>query len=129
VTAHEPWSFVLVRRTVSGRWLEQRQGREEQEGARAVVVQRVEAQVLLSASEKLDQGSCSAPTPLQCPFSRATTHYHPSQQAAPGHPSPKITRRVVPRKHIWHGTWGYLALQARKVEDDRDLVEEEVHVR
>ena len=105
------------------------QEREEREGAQEVVAQRVEAQALLSASEEPDRGNCSAPTPPQCPFSRATTRYCPSLRAPHGHPSPKITRQLVPGNHIWHDTWGHLALQAQKVEDDLDQVELEAHVR
>ena len=109
--------------------LEQQQEREEREGAREVVAQRVGAHALLSASQEPDRGNCSAPTPPQCPFSRATTRYHPSQRAPRGHPSPKITRQLVPGNQIWHDTWGHLALQAEKVEDDLDQVELEAHVR
>jgi hypothetical protein len=119
---------VLVLPRVSEPRLEQQQELEEQVGARAVVVQRVEAQALLSASEEPDRGSCSAPTPPQYPFSRATTRYRPSQRAPQGHPSPKITRQLVPGNHIWHDTWGHLALQAQKAEDDLDQVKTEAHV-
>lgn len=113
-------------RLVSEPRLEQQQGRE---GVQEVVAKRVEAQALLWASEEPDRGNCSAPTPPQYPFSRATTRYRPSQQAPQGHPSPKITRQLVPGNHIWHDTWGHLALQAQKAEDDLDQVELEAHVR
>lgn len=111
--------------------LEQQLERGAREGAREVVAQRVEAQALLSASEEPDRGSCSAPTPPQRPFSRATTRYRPSQRAPQGHPSPTITRQLVLGNQIWHGTWGHPALRAKKVEDDFDQVEVEAqaHVR
>jgi hypothetical protein len=93
---------VLLR--VSEPRLEQQQEREEREGVREVVAQRVEAQALLSASKEPDRDNCSAPTPPQCPFSRATTRYRPSRPAPQGHPLPKITRQLVPGNHIWHDT-------------------------
>ena len=116
-------------RRVSEPRLEQQQEREEREEEREVVAQRVEEQALLSASEEPDRGNYSAPIPPQCPFSRATTRYRPSRRAPQGHPSPKITRQLVPGNHIWHDTWGHQALQAQKVEDDLDQVEMEAHVR
>ena len=110
--APESWPVVSVLRRVSGPRLEQQEVREV---AREVVAQRVAVHVLLSASEEPDRGNCLAPTPPQCPFSRATTRYRPSQRAPQGHPSPKITPQLVPGNHIWHDTWGHLALQAQKV--------------
>ena len=103
--------------------------RQAREGAREVVAQQVQVHVLLSASEEPDRGNYSVPTPPQCPFSRATIRCRPSQEAPQGHPSPKITRPLVPGNHIWHDTCGHLALQAQKVEDDLDQVELEAHVR
>jgi hypothetical protein len=120
---------VSALRRVSEPRLEQQQEREVREEVLEVAEQRVEARALLSASEEPDRGNCSAPTPPQCPFSRATTRYRPSRRAPRGHPSPKITRQLVPGNHIWHDTWGHLALQAQKVEGDLDQVEMEVHVR
>lgn len=113
-------------RGVSGPRLEEQ---EEQEEAREVVVQRVEARALLSPSEEPDRGNCLAPTPPQCPSSRATTRYRPSQRAPQGHPLLKITRQLVLGNHIWYDTWGHLVLQAQKVEDDLDQVELVAHVR
>jgi hypothetical protein len=97
VTEPGSWAEVYVLWSALESRPEQAEGRED--AAQQEVGVGVE-QVLLSAWEELAPCSCSAPSLLRRPFSRATTHFRPSRRVRLGHPSPKIPLLPGPRKHI-----------------------------